>query len=110
MSAEQMCSKLQGKFSDMALFAMFNVDVAPHAEWDKDSRRKNDGGFNDIKVPLWGFRKRPLSRGERKSLQEHDHLREGVSAHPLGSGRVADLAAYYAAQNEGDEQSPFEGE
>lgn len=106
MSAEQVCSKLQGRFSDMELFAMFQVDVAPHIEWDKASRRSDDGGFNDVKVPLWGFRKRALKRGERKTLQEHDHLKEGVSTRPPGSSRVEDLAAFYAA-NGGNEESPF---
>ena len=109
MSAEQMCSQLQGRFSDMALFAMFNVDVAPTIEWGQGSRRRDDGGFNDIKVPLWGVRKRTLPRGEMQAVQSVDHLKEGVSQHPPGSRRVEDLAAFYAA-NGGNEESPFEGE
>ena len=101
--------KLADRFSDLRLFRMFNVDVAPHIEWSKGSRRKNDGGFNDIKVPLWGFRKRTLPRGEMQAVQSADHLKEGVSTNPPGSRRVADLVAFYATHM-GDEKSPFEGE
>jgi hypothetical protein len=48
------------------------------------------------------------SRGFRKAIQPHDHIAEGVSVHPPGKNRVADLAAFYEiSQITGMEVSPF---
>ena len=78
--------KLEDRFSENQLRDMFTI------------RGK--------RIPRSGGRK--ASRGVRNAKQPHDHLAEGVSVHPPGKDRVADLVAFYEiAQITEMEVSPF---
>lgn len=94
--------QLGERFTDLELFRMFNVDVAPSIPHDQGDRRpliEEGMCFNDIKIQLWSEVKRPLSRGERKALQSEDYC--VVSDSPPGSeGRIADLRAHFSSQRE----------
>jgi len=106
--------KAEDRFTEMEMFRMFNVDIAPNVPLHKGERNRpieEAYCLNDIKVRLWRFRKRNPSRGERKALQSEDYC--VVSQHPPGSaGRIADLAAHYEGVDwdteEGDHESAFD--
>jgi len=79
---------LEERFSDLDLARMFNVIIGK--------------GKNGQELRLWRIRKHEASRGFKEAMQDKDYLVQGVSEHPAGSeGRVADLAAHYAAQETG---------
>jgi len=107
--------KLEDRFSDVELFRMFNVDIAPdipHSEGERNPPVEEKYCFNDIKARLWTFRKRNPSRGERNALQNEDYC--WVSQHPPGSaGRIEDLARHYQGVDwdteEGEHESAFRG-
>ena len=69
--------QIDERFSEIELCRMFNVDCDPHAEPRKVSTRYSEAPYalNDTKVPLLRFKRRKLSRGERKALQCEDYIR-----------------------------------
>lgn len=104
---------IEDRFTEMEMFRMFNVDIAPNiplCEGERNRPIEELYCLNDIKVRLWTLRKRP-SRGERKALQSEDYC--VVSTNPPGSaGRIADLSAHYEGvewdTEEGDHKSAFD--
>jgi len=98
--------KISERFSDLDLARMFNIDLDPHKQ---GYNHPLTGDVDRVTMPLWRITRKPLKRGERNAMQTEDNLRNGVSQHPPGSaGRIEDLAAYYATQMGGEEQSAFE--
>lgn len=89
--------KHEDRFSDMELFAMFNIAVPCQ---DKKGR--------EFVAPLWKVKQRKLKRGEQNALQSEDLIKEGVSQHPPGSaGRIADLTTHYEGWEKEGHKSAF---
>ena len=93
----------ESRFTDVELFAMFNVEL-------NSSRQGRRGAIQtaigDIQTPLLVWKKVKLPK--RFNTAIGDNVKAGVTIHPPGSKeRVADLAAFYQ-DNAGDELSAFE--
>ena len=105
MKAEQYAKQLSDRFTDLELFAMFNVDCNPKG----DSRVKYlelPYVFNDIRVPLWRTKRIVISKRFKSTRTCDDTIKEGITHHKPGSkGRVADLAKFYAQHTEAEESA-----
>ncbi len=81
--------------SEAELFGLFNVECA--TSWSSP---------NSLSVPLLKVKVRKVKQSKRVK-HTCDKIKAGITTANPGKGRVADLVAFYAA-NEGNEVSAFE--
>ncbi len=85
-----MLVKHEDRFSEMEMFAMFNVETDD----------KGGNAMSPVRKPLWGVTKRKMTRGEKAALQSDDNA---LPLNRVGKpGSQERIAAYAKAIEAGE--------